>query len=178
MPSGTVTILSLLSGSEYAISSSGFLSSDVPDSELQASVSHTLNVENWWLDSRHCCVHLQAVEGRSLSGVIKTRHHDLQLLPACRTRQLRLSETPQLCLRSRSSGVLGERWLCSMIPSVPKCRLALSLLTRQATGKGINALLRRTFALVCITVGQIRWSMSVVLLSKKSQITLVVFSLR
>ena len=99
-------------------------------------MSHTLNVENWWLDSPHCCVHLQAVEGRSLSGVIKTPHHDLQLLPACRTRQLRLSEIPQLCLRSRSSGVLGERWLCSMIPSVPKSRLALSLLTRQATGKG------------------------------------------
>ena len=79
MPSGTVTILSLLSGPGYAISSSGFLSSDVPDSELQASVSHTLDVENWWLDSRHCCVHLQAVEGRGLSGVIKTRHHDLQL---------------------------------------------------------------------------------------------------
>ena len=79
MPSGTVTILSLLSGPGYAISSSGFLSSDVPDSELQASVSHTLDVGNWWLDSRHCCVHLQAVEGHGLSGVIKTRHHDLQL---------------------------------------------------------------------------------------------------
>ena len=79
MPSGTVTILRLLSGPGYAISSSGFLSSDVPDSELQASVSHTLDVENWWLDSRHCCVHLQAVEGHGLSGVIKTRHHDLQL---------------------------------------------------------------------------------------------------
>ena len=79
MPSGTVTILSLLSGPGYTISSSGFLSSDVPDSELEASVSHTLDVENWWLDSRHCCVHLQAVEGRGLSGVIKTRHHDLQL---------------------------------------------------------------------------------------------------
>ena len=113
----------------------------------------------------------------TVAYTFKTRHHDLQLLPACRTRQLRLSETPQLCLRSHSSGVLGERWLCSLFPSVPKCRLALSLLT-QATGKGINALLRRTFALVCITVGQIRWSMSVVLLSKKSQITLVVFSLR
>ena len=45
MPSGTVTILSLLSGPGYAISSSGFLSSDVPDSELQASVSHTLDVK-------------------------------------------------------------------------------------------------------------------------------------
>ena len=80
MSSGTVTTLSLLSGPGYAITSSGFLSSDVPDSELQASVSHTLDVENWWLDSRHCCVHLQAVEGHVLSGVIKTRHHDLQLL--------------------------------------------------------------------------------------------------
>ena len=128
MPSGTVTILSLLSGLGYAISSSGLVSSDVPDSELQASVSHTLDVENWWLDSRHCCVHLQAVEGRGLSGVIKTRHHDLQLLPACRTRQLRLSEAPQLCLRSHGSGVL-----CSMIPSVPKSRLALSSLTGQTT---------------------------------------------
>ena len=27
----------------------------------------------------------------------------------CRTRQLRLSETPQLCLRSNGSGVHGER---------------------------------------------------------------------
>ena len=126
MPSGTVTILSLLSGPGYAISSSGFLSSDVPGSELQASVSHTLDVENWWLDSRHCCVHLRAVEGRSLSGVIKTRHHDLQLLPACRTRQLRLSETPLLCLRSHGSGVHGERRLCPMIPSVSKSGLALS----------------------------------------------------
>ena len=101
--------MSLLSGPEYAISTSGFLSSDVPDSELQASVSHTLDVETGGWDSRHCCTHLQVVEGRGLSGVIKTRHHDLQLVPACRTRQLRLSETPQLCLRSNGSGVHGER---------------------------------------------------------------------
>ena len=36
---------SLSSGPEHAISSSAFLSSDVPDSELQVSVFHTLNVE-------------------------------------------------------------------------------------------------------------------------------------
>ena len=35
----------LSSGLEYAISSTALLSSDVPDSELQVSVFHTLNVE-------------------------------------------------------------------------------------------------------------------------------------
>ena len=103
MPSGTVTILSLLSGPGYAITSSGFLSSDVPDSELQASVSHTLDVENWWLDSRHCCVHLQAVMVFPASSRLAITIFN------CRTRQLRLSETPQLCLRSNGSGVHGER---------------------------------------------------------------------
>ena len=56
MPSGTVTILSLLSGPGYTISSSGFLSSHVPDSELQASVFHTLDVETDGWDGCHCCV--------------------------------------------------------------------------------------------------------------------------
>ena len=35
-------------------------------------------------DRRHCCVHLQAVEGCGVSSVIKTRHHDLHLFLACR----------------------------------------------------------------------------------------------
>ena len=81
-------------------------------------MSHTLDFGTGGWDRRRCCVHHQAAEGRGLAGVIKTRHHDLQLLPACRTRHLRLSETAQLCLRSNGSGVHGERWLCSMIPSV------------------------------------------------------------
>ena len=107
-------------------------SSDVPDSELQASVPHTLDVETGGWDCRHCCVHPRAVQGRGLSGVIGARHCDLPLLLACQTQQLRLGETPQLCPRSHGSGVLGERWLSSVIPSVSKSGLALSSLTGEA----------------------------------------------
>ena len=87
-------------------------------------MSHTLDVETGGWDCRHCCVHPQAAEGRGLSGVIKTRHYDLQLLLACRTQQL--------CLRSNGSGVLGGRWRCSLIPSVSESGLALSSLTGRA----------------------------------------------
>ena len=87
----------------------------------------TLNTGGW--DCRHCCVHPQAVEGRGLSGVIKTRH----LRPSTPSR---LPET--------TGGVLGERWLCSMIPSFSKPGLALSSLGYSSTaGKGILAFLRR-----------------------------------
>ena len=57
---------SLSSGSEYAISSSAFLSSNVPDSELQASVFHTLDVgTGGWGDCR-CCVQRLGFEVRGL----------------------------------------------------------------------------------------------------------------
>ena len=45
----------------------------------------------------------------------KTRHHDLHLLPACRTRQFRLSEAPQFCLRAHT--VLVYDPFCSQISS-------------------------------------------------------------
>ena len=78
---------SFSSGSEYAISSSAFLPSNVPDSELQASVFHTLDVgTGGWGDCR-CCVQRHAVEV-PLSRIIKTRLHDLHLLLPCRTFQL------------------------------------------------------------------------------------------
>ena len=93
-----VTFVSLLFDPEYVVSSKGFLSSDVPDSELQASVSQMLDVEKLVVGIVvTACVHPQAVVGRGLSGVIKTRHCDLQLfLLACQTQQLCLRETPQV----------------------------------------------------------------------------------
>ena len=52
MPSGMVAFLSVSSGPEYAISSSAFLSSNVPDSELQGfCVPHSRRRNRWlrWL---------------------------------------------------------------------------------------------------------------------------------
>ena len=103
----------------------------------------------------------------------------LCLRHAGRTRRDRAS-----CLRSNGSGVLGERWLSSVIPSVSKSCLALLgdkaskqlLDTLQQLGRASSHSSDGAFAHVCITVGQIRWSMSVVLLSRESQITLVEFS--
>ena len=62
MPSGTVASLSLSFSPEYAISSSAFLSSKVPDCELQASVFHTLDVETGGWDGCRCRVQHHAVE--------------------------------------------------------------------------------------------------------------------
>ena len=71
---------SLSSGSEYAISSSAFLSSNVPDGELQASVFRSFDVgTGGWGDCR-CCVQRHAVEVRGLSRIVKTRHHELHFL--------------------------------------------------------------------------------------------------
>ena len=85
MRSGTVTFLSLLSGPENSISSMAFLSSNVPGSELQASVFHTLDVgTGGWGDCR-CCVQRHAVEVRGLSRIAKTRHHELHFLLPCWT---------------------------------------------------------------------------------------------
>ena len=74
-----------------------------------------------------------------------------------------------------------------MIPSVSKSCLALSSMTGaskqlldtiQQLGRASSHSSNGTFAHVRITVGQIRWSMSVALLSRESQITLVEFSVR
>ena len=121
----------------------GLLVPDVPDSELQASVSHTLDVETGGWDGCCCCVQHHAVQVRGPSRIIKTRHYDLQLLlHACQAQQLCLRETPQLCLRSNGSGVLGERWLCSTIPAVLQGNQT-TVGHSSTAGKGILALLRR-----------------------------------
>ena len=57
----------------------------VPDSELQASVFHTLDAESGGWDGCCCCVQHHAVEVRGPSRIIKTRHHDLHVFLACRT---------------------------------------------------------------------------------------------
>ena len=86
MPAGTVAFLGLSSGGpEHAMSSSAFLSSSVPDSELRASVFYTLDVETGGWDGCRCCVQDHTVEVGGLSRIIKTRHHDLHLPLACRT---------------------------------------------------------------------------------------------
>ena len=56
------------------------------------------------------------------------------------------------------------------------CKLLLG--TPQQLGKASSHSSEGTFVHVCITVGQIRWSLSVTLFLRESQITLVAFSLR
>ena len=123
---------------------------------------HTLNVETGgWI-----------VVG--LSSVIKTRHQDLQLL---------------LAARHNSVGAILGSCVCGMPAGHDEiehrvCAQAVLVFLAKGGGKETAAgrsppagekHLRNssimTFALDCVTVGHIRWSMSVMLFSRESQIT-------